>query len=98
MNLYINKLVILKEWSRDRKKGHPETAPPRDPSHLQTPTPDTIADDKKHLLTGAWYSYPLRLCQSLTNTNAFVVLADNNKTEHRDPNANLVTHENFLPY
>jgi len=34
-------------------KGHPETAPlaPRDPSHIQTPNPDSIADAKKYLLT-----------------------------------------------
>ena len=31
-----------------------------DPSHLLTPNPDTIADAKKCLLTGAWYSCPLR--------------------------------------
>jgi hypothetical protein len=30
------------------------------PSHLQTPNPDTIADSKKYLLAGAWYSCPLR--------------------------------------
>ena len=34
------------------RKGHPETAPPRNPSHLQTPNPHTIADAKKRLLTG----------------------------------------------
>jgi len=31
-----------------------------DPSHLLTPKPDIIADTKKCLLTGAWYSCPLR--------------------------------------
>jgi hypothetical protein len=40
-------------------KGHPETAPPWDPSHLQTSYPKTIADAKKCLQTGAWYSCPL---------------------------------------
>ena len=34
-------------------KSHPETTPPGDPFHIQTPIPDTIADAKKHLLTGA---------------------------------------------
>ena len=48
-------------------ESHLETAPPRDSSHLQTPNPDTIADATKHLLTGAWYSCPLR---GLTNTDA----------------------------
>ena len=41
------------EWTRNSRKGHPETAPPGDPSHMQTPNPDTIADAKKCLLTGA---------------------------------------------
>jgi hypothetical protein len=41
------------EWSRDCRKGHPETFPPEDPSHMQTPNPDTIADATKCLLTGA---------------------------------------------
>jgi hypothetical protein len=30
-----------------------ETAPPGDPSHIQTPNPDTIVDAKKYLLTRA---------------------------------------------
>ena len=49
-----------KDWSRDWRKGHPETAPPMDPSHLQTPNPGTIADAKKCLLIGAWYGRSLR--------------------------------------
>jgi hypothetical protein len=35
------------------RKDHPETASPRDSSHIQTPNPDTTADAKKCLLTGA---------------------------------------------
>jgi hypothetical protein len=34
-------------------KGHPETAPPGDPSHIPLPHPDTIVDANKSLLTGA---------------------------------------------
>ena len=34
------------------KKDHPETAPPGDPSHIETPNPDNIAHAKKCLLTG----------------------------------------------
>jgi hypothetical protein len=30
--------------SRDRRNDHPETAPPGDPSHIQSPNPDTIVD------------------------------------------------------
>jgi hypothetical protein len=35
------------------RKGHPETAPPGDPSHIQSPNPDAIVDAGKCLLTGA---------------------------------------------
>ena len=42
------------------KKGHPETTPPRDTFQLQTPNSDTIADGKMCILTGVWYSCPLR--------------------------------------
>jgi len=48
------------KWSRDLRKGYPETTPPWDPSHAQTPSLDTIADAKMCLQTGAWYSCPLR--------------------------------------
>jgi hypothetical protein len=34
------------------EKNHPETAPPRDPSHIQPPNPGTIAYARKILLTG----------------------------------------------
>ena len=36
------------------------TAPPGDPSYMQTPNPEIIIDAKKCLLTGAWYSCLLR--------------------------------------
>jgi hypothetical protein len=59
----ISKILIqncscLKEIQGQRveqkqKRGHSETAPPGDPSHTQTPNPDTFADAKKSLLTGA---------------------------------------------
>ena len=41
-----------KVWIRDRRKVHPETAPPGDPSHIQSSNPDTIVDANKCLLTG----------------------------------------------
>jgi hypothetical protein len=44
------------------RKGHPDIAPPRNPSHLQTSKPDIIADAKKSLLSGAWYGcFPERI-------------------------------------
>jgi hypothetical protein len=49
-----------KVWSRDWRKGHPETAPTGDPSNIQSPNPDIIVDTNKCKLTGAWYSYLLR--------------------------------------
>jgi hypothetical protein len=45
-------------------KTRPETAPPREPSHLQIPNAYTIADAKKHLLTGALYGCSLRASSS----------------------------------
>jgi hypothetical protein len=43
-----------KVLSRDEgKKGHPETVPPGDSSHLQLPNPDTIVDAKKCMLKGS---------------------------------------------
>ena len=35
------------------RNNHPETAPLGDPSHKQPSKPDTMADAKKSLLTGA---------------------------------------------
>jgi hypothetical protein len=49
-----------KVWSRDGRKGHPETAPPGERSHIQPPNPDGSL---------IWLS-PERLCQRLTNTEA----------------------------
>jgi hypothetical protein len=37
----------------DRRKGHPETAPSGDPSHIQSPKLVTIVEAKKCMLTGA---------------------------------------------
>jgi hypothetical protein len=39
--------------SVEQRKGYTETAPHADPSHKQSPNPDTIADANKCLLTGA---------------------------------------------
>ena len=46
---------------------HAETAPPGDPSHIQPPNPDVIADAGKCLLIWLIWLSPERLCQSLTN-------------------------------
>jgi hypothetical protein len=35
------------------KRGHPETALPGDPSHIQSPNAGTIVDAKNCMLTGA---------------------------------------------
>jgi hypothetical protein len=45
--------TVTKKMEQRPKIGPPETTPPRDPSHLQTPNPHTTADVKKYLLTGA---------------------------------------------
>ena len=49
-----------KVWSRDWRKGHPETAPPVYPSHVQSTNPDVSVDADKCLLTGAWYGHLIR--------------------------------------
>jgi hypothetical protein len=47
-------------WNRYWKKGHPETVPVEDSSHIQTPNPETIVDGKKYMLSGAWYRCLMR--------------------------------------
>jgi hypothetical protein len=65
---------------------HPETTPPRDPSHKQPPNPDTIADANKILLTGAWwYSYLLRDSASAWQIRKWMPIVIH-WTEHRVPN------------
>jgi hypothetical protein len=59
--------------------------PPRDSFHLQTQNPDTIADAKKHLLTGAWYGCPLR-GSARTWQIQRKRLSSNHWTEHKDLN------------
>jgi hypothetical protein len=49
-----------KVWSRYWRNDHPETAPPGDPSHTQSPNLDTLMDANKCLLSRAWYSSLLR--------------------------------------
>jgi hypothetical protein len=55
-------------WSQSeawRLKERPSRdCPPGDPSHIQAPNPDTIADAKKCLIQLS----PESLCQSLTST------------------------------
>ena len=59
-----------KEWSRNWRKVHPETAKPGHPFHLHTPNTDIIADAIKCLFSGTWYSFSWEFLQSLTNTDA----------------------------
>ena len=54
---------ILKGRNKETKcraemegKAIQKLCPPGDPYHTQTPNSDTIADVKKYLLRGAWYS------------------------------------------
>jgi hypothetical protein len=62
----VDTLVLLRRWNRipmgeDIEKMYgAETGgkaiqrlPPGDPSHIQLPSPDTIVDSSKYLLTGA---------------------------------------------
>ena len=49
-----------KVWSRDWRNGHSETAPPGGSAHIQPTNPHNIANAKKYMLTGTWYSCLLR--------------------------------------
>jgi hypothetical protein len=60
--------IGTKNETETEGKAHPETALPRDPSHLQAPNPGTIADAKKCLLTGTSYGCLLRGFASIRYT------------------------------
>ena len=77
-----------KEWSRVWRKSHPETAPHGDISHMQPPSPGTIADANKCLLRGAWYRCFLRgFAKSLLIQ--MWMLAVNHQNELWDPNVEV---------
>ena len=78
-------MAVVKNTDNNRRKGHPETGPPRTPSHLLTPNPDTIADAKKCLLTGVWHSCPLRSSARAGPIQMRMYTAEH-WNEHRDPN------------
>jgi hypothetical protein len=63
--------TVTKQWSRDQRKGHPETAPIWDTSHVQTPHPYTIVDVKNVLADRSlvWLCSE-RLYQLLTKIDA----------------------------
>jgi len=46
-------LFCPREFSKQVSFAILETAIPGDPSHIHSPNPDTIADAKKYVLTGA---------------------------------------------
>ena len=58
-----------KIWSSNERMGHPEDAPPGDPSHNQPTNTDTIAFSSKDFAERSliWLSL-VRLCQCLANT------------------------------
>jgi hypothetical protein len=68
-----------------RRKGHPETAPPGDPSHMQLSNPDTVVEAIKCLLTEAWYNCLLRDSTSASQIQRWMLTAYH-WTEHRVPN------------
>ena len=47
------KEILGQRVKQRQRKGHPETAPHRDPSNMQTSNLDILVDAKKCLLTGA---------------------------------------------
>ena len=74
-----------KSLSRVWGKDHPETAPPRDASHVQLHNPDTIVDAHKCWVTGAGYSCHLGGSASAWQTQRGTLSAGH-CTEHRVPN------------
>jgi len=71
-----------KIWSRDWRKGYPETALPKDSSHVQLPNSDTIVGANQCLLAEAWNSCLLRGSASAWQIQRWMVSA-NHWTEHR---------------
>jgi len=55
---------------------------------MHTPNPDTIADAKKFLLTGAWYSCPLR-GSARAGPIQMLMYTAKHWTELRDPNGDI---------
>ena len=74
-----------KLWSRDLRKGHTETVPPGDPSHIQSPNAATIG---KCLLLEAWYGCLLRGSARAWQIQK-QMLSANHWTEHRIPNGGV---------
>jgi hypothetical protein len=63
----ITELFLPKGNAKTKCRAETEEKPvqrlpylPRDQSHLQASNPVTMADAKKHLLTGSWYVCPIR--------------------------------------
>jgi hypothetical protein len=79
-----------KEWSKVWRKGHPETIPPRNASHLQTSNPDTFAVAKKSLLSRAKYSCRLRGSAGAWTIQMWMHTG-RHSTEHRDLNGGDMT-------
>jgi hypothetical protein len=77
--------VYLRDWRKERPS---RDYPTRDPSHIQSPNPDTIADANKSFLTGAWYGCLLRGSASAWQIQKWV-LAAKHWTEHRVPNGRV---------
>ena len=74
-----------KVWSRVFRKEHPDTTPPRNPSHIQLQNPDTTVDAHKCLLTGARYRCHLEGTASTWKIQRGNLSASH-WTEHRVPN------------
>ena len=78
----------------DWRKGHLKTAPPGDPSRIQSPNTDTTVGANKCMLTGGWYSSLL-----WDSTRAWHIqsqmFAASHWTEHRVPNGELKDWRNW---
>jgi hypothetical protein len=84
----LNNLCRDKVWSRDWRKGHPDTAPPGDQSHIQSPNADSIVDGQKCMLIGALYCCLLRGSARAWHIQRPMLTA-NCWTDHRVPNGRV---------
>jgi hypothetical protein len=94
LNIFNPELFLSKEntgtkhgTETEGERGNPETSPPRDSSHLQTPNQDTISDAKKYLADLSLV--PLsseRLCQHLKQME---ILTTKHWTEPGDDNGRV---------
>jgi hypothetical protein len=70
--IFYSSTHLSKNW----RKGDPETDPPTDTSHIQTPNLDIISDANKCLLIGGLYSCLLRVSARSWRIQGWILAAN----------------------